>query len=171
MHQFVGSIETTLDAMRIAVAARRVYQLKTDDYRSSVALARRGIVPRVTRRMNDSERKTLVKSGAVFIFSVEESNIQRWTDGITWSPSRVVRNFLVRQHRHDRADDLSLTSSMATQVYREADVARGSGSTIQGSSAGAATRRPSNERSLIDGSLGPLKANGLFKKVRSPLVT
>ena len=119
--------------------------------------------------MNDSERKTLVKSGAIFIFSVEESNIQRWTDGITWSPSRVVRNFLVRKHRHDRADTLSLTSNPATKVYREADVARG-GSTAQGSSASIAIRRPPNERSLVDGSLGPLKPNGLFKKVRNSSV-
>ena len=39
--------------------------------------ARRGVIPRVTRRLNDFERRTMVKSGAVFIFSVEESGIKR----------------------------------------------------------------------------------------------
>lgn len=67
------------------------------------------MVPRTTRRMNDSERGTLVRSGAVFIFCVEESNIQRWTDGINWSASRVFRNFLVR---HFLSLELASSSSI-----------------------------------------------------------
>lgn len=58
---------------------------------------RYGIIPRVTRRLNDSERRTLVRSGAVFCYSIEESGVKRWTDGVLWSPSRVLGNFLVRQ--------------------------------------------------------------------------
>lgn len=92
---FVGYIETTLDAMRVAVAARRVVFRRRRNSCVLRLVSRKGICPRVTRRMNDLERKTLVNSGAVFIFCVEESNIQRWTDGINWSASRVVRNFLV----------------------------------------------------------------------------
>lgn len=37
----------------------------------------------------------MVKSGAVFIFSVEESGIKRWTEGLAWSQSRISGNFLV----------------------------------------------------------------------------
>ena len=92
---FIGYIETTMDALRIILAARL------------------GIIPRITRRLNDSERRTMIKSGAVFVFSVEESGIKRWTgilwfrsiraprsdsplwDGRCWSPSRIIANFLV----------------------------------------------------------------------------
>lgn len=38
----------------------------------------------------------MIKSGAVFIFSVEESGIKRWTEGLAWSQSRISGNFLVR---------------------------------------------------------------------------
>ena len=62
---------------------------------STLQAARRGIIPRVTRRLNDFERRTMVKSGAVFIFSVEESGIKRWTEGLAWSQSRISGNFLV----------------------------------------------------------------------------
>jgi len=37
----------------------------------------------------------MITSGAVFVFSVEESGIKRWTDSMVWSPSRIVGNFLV----------------------------------------------------------------------------
>ena len=58
---FIGFVETTVDALRLVHAARQ------------------GIIPRITQRLNDSERRTMIKSGAVFIFWVEESQIERWT--------------------------------------------------------------------------------------------
>jgi Gti1/Pac2 family transcription factor len=75
---FVGYVETTLHALRLIYAARQ------------------GVIPRITRRLNDAERKSMIQSGAVFVFGVEESGIKRWTDGLLWSPSRIVGNFLVR---------------------------------------------------------------------------
>jgi hypothetical protein len=80
MH-FIGIVETTTDALRLIMAARQ------------------GIIPRITRRLNDSERRSMIRSGAVFVFSVEESGIKRWTEGLAWSPSRIVGNFLVRRTR------------------------------------------------------------------------
>ena len=91
---FIGYVETTVNALRLIHAARQ------------------GVIPRITRRLNDNERRTMIKSGAVFVFSVEESGIKRWTgrvffgvfgsyyltkglDGLLWSPSRIVGNFLV----------------------------------------------------------------------------
>ena len=96
---FIGYVETTLNALRLIHAARQ------------------GVIPRITRRLNDSERRTMIKSGAVFVFCVQESQIKRWTgeslatyrsnlefvfnvvlvivDGLLWSPSRIVGNFLV----------------------------------------------------------------------------
>lgn len=75
---FHGFVETTGDALRLIQAARS------------------GIIPRITRRLNDLERRAMIKSGSIFIFSDEESGIKRWTEGLSWSASRIVGNFLVR---------------------------------------------------------------------------
>lgn len=73
---FRGYIETTFDSLLVFEAARR------------------GMIPRVTRRLIDRERG-MVQSGAVFVFDEHESGIKRWTDGLVWSPSRILGNFLV----------------------------------------------------------------------------
>jgi hypothetical protein len=59
-------IETTEDALLILEAARR------------------GLIPRVTRRLVDRERR-MITSGSVFVFDEDESGIKRWTDGLLWS--------------------------------------------------------------------------------------
>lgn len=90
---WTGWIETTGDALLILEAARR------------------GLIPRVTRRLVDSERK-MITSGSVFVFDEDESGIKRWTDGFFWSPSRILGNFLLYRetekrgagHRSSRAD-------------------------------------------------------------------
>lgn len=74
---FHGLVETTGDALRLIQAARQ------------------GLIPRITRRLNEDERGTIIRSGAVFIFSVQESGIRRWTEGLSWSASRIAGNFLV----------------------------------------------------------------------------
>jgi hypothetical protein len=63
---FMGYVETTTNALRLIHAAQQ------------------GVIPRITRRLNNSERRTMIKSGAVFVFSVKESRIQRWTGEITF---------------------------------------------------------------------------------------
>ena len=49
----------------------------------------------VTRRPRGQERNSLIHSGCVFIYDKGSSGIQRWTDGVTWSPSRILGDFLV----------------------------------------------------------------------------
>lgn len=49
----------------------------------------------VARRSYDRERVSLIKSGNIFIYEEHSSGIKRWTDGIVWSPSRILGNFLV----------------------------------------------------------------------------
>lgn len=78
-----GWIETTGDALIILEAARR------------------GLIPRVTRRLVDSERK-MITSGSVFVFDEDESGIKRWTDGFFWSPSRILGNFLLYRETDKR---------------------------------------------------------------------
>ncbi|KAJ3097340.1 hypothetical protein HDU96_000418 [Phlyctochytrium bullatum] len=47
-----------------------------------------GLLPRVKARLSAAERGA-IRSGSVFVFDQEESNIKRWTDGMSWSPSRI----------------------------------------------------------------------------------
>ncbi|CAG7850880.1 SubName: Full=Related to S.pombe pac2 protein {ECO:0000313/EMBL:CCA68276.1} [Serendipita indica DSM 11827] len=83
-----GWIETTGDALLILEAARR------------------GLIPRVTRRLVDSERK-MITSGSVFVFDEDESGIKRWTDGFIWSPSRILGNFLLYRETEKRGNNRS----------------------------------------------------------------
>ena len=54
-----------------------------------------GQLNRVTRRPHDRERANLIRSGSVFIYEEGASGIKRWTDGVSWSPSRILNNFLI----------------------------------------------------------------------------
>lgn len=54
-----------------------------------------GRLKAVSRRPYEIERAKLICSGNIFVFIEERSGIKRWTDGISWSPSRVVGKFLV----------------------------------------------------------------------------
>ncbi|KAK4050448.1 Global transcription regulator sge1 [Microbotryomycetes sp. JL201] len=74
---FQGFVETTLDALLIFEGCRR------------------GILPKITRRLQEPEKRALVDSGSVFVFDEEETGIKRWTDGLIWSPSRTLGNFLL----------------------------------------------------------------------------
>ena len=47
------------------------------------------------RRPHDRERNQLIVSGNVFVYEEATSGIKRWTDGIPWSPSRILTNFLI----------------------------------------------------------------------------
>jgi hypothetical protein len=52
-----------------------------------------GILPRVQRRLSEKERQQ-IKSGSVFVWDEREAGMRRWTDGKSWSASRVSGSFL-----------------------------------------------------------------------------
>ncbi|RYP67384.1 hypothetical protein DL771_007275 [Monosporascus sp. 5C6A] len=54
-----------------------------------------GQLSHVPRRPHDRERPSLIKSGHVFIYEEHSSGIKRWTDGVSWSPSRILGNYLI----------------------------------------------------------------------------
>ncbi|WPH02046.1 Global transcription regulator sge1 [Acrodontium crateriforme] len=54
-----------------------------------------GKLHHVPRRPHDRERSSLIKSGSIFIYEENASGIKRWTDGVAWSPSRILGNFLI----------------------------------------------------------------------------
>ncbi|KAJ1915541.1 Global transcription regulator sge1 [Mycoemilia scoparia] len=73
---FFGLVESTRDAFLLFEAARN------------------NKIPRITRRLTDSEKRSL-RSGSVCIFDEKEAKIKRWTDGRLWTPSRIMGNFLI----------------------------------------------------------------------------
>ncbi|KAI9495078.1 Gti1/Pac2 family-domain-containing protein [Zychaea mexicana] len=110
---FHGFVETTTDTLLIFEACRR------------------GIFPKINRRLQERERGA-VQSGTVFVFDERESGIKRWTDGFVWSPSRILGNFLIYREldgrdsttdkRHDRMDlgaDGTSTTASAVDRNRE----------------------------------------------------
>ncbi|SCU94573.1 LAME_0F07998g1_1 [Lachancea meyersii CBS 8951] len=97
-----------------------------------------GKLTAVPRRPTEIERSQLIISGNVFVFVEELSGIRRWTDGLPWSPSRILGKFL---------------------VYRELDKAKRTQS-----STGTAQARPVSPMNPTGGSL---RAGGLIKKAMS----
>ncbi|TQS33917.1 hypothetical protein Golomagni_05724 [Golovinomyces magnicellulatus] len=74
---FRGYISTTADALILFEAVIR------------------GELNHVPRRPHDRERQELIQSGNVFVYGENSSGIKRWTDGVSWSPSRILGNFLI----------------------------------------------------------------------------
>ena len=54
-----------------------------------------GSLRHIPRRPYEIERPHLIVSGNIFVFIEEISGIKRWTDGVSWSPSRISGKFLV----------------------------------------------------------------------------
>ncbi|KAJ7850721.1 Gti1/Pac2 family-domain-containing protein [Mycena leptocephala] len=140
---FYGAVETTLHALRIIQAARQ------------------NVIPRITRRLNDAERRTMIKSGAIFVFSLEESGIKRWTDGLLWSPSRIVDNFLVYRERNERTNSRGSHKKLYSidQPSRTLSVRPGSPTRLHYALTAVAGIQTSEQETF--------KPNGLIKKVRS----
>ena len=80
-----GYVETALDALIIIQGCSS------------------GVLPLVTRRLQDAEKKHSVISGSVFVWDEQATGIKRWTDGLSWSPSRTLGNFLVYRELDKRA--------------------------------------------------------------------
>ncbi|KAJ2765663.1 Gluconate transport-inducing protein, partial [Coemansia nantahalensis] len=75
MESYYGFVSTSEDALALFEACRLGYK------------------QRVPRRLSDSERAA-IRSGSVFVWEECESGMKRWTDGRSWSPSRVQGCFL-----------------------------------------------------------------------------
>jgi Gti1/Pac2 family transcription factor len=55
----------------------------------------------IPRRPHIQERQSLISSGNIFVYEENASGIRRWTDGIYWSPSRIMGNFFVYRELYD----------------------------------------------------------------------
>lgn len=75
METYYGLVRTPADAIKLFEACRL------------------GIFPRVQRRLSEKERQS-IRSGSVFVWDEREAGMRRWTDGKSWSASRVSGSFL-----------------------------------------------------------------------------
>lgn len=83
---YVGYIKSPADAVLLLAAC----DMPCSPH-SSVA----GNIPRrITRRLLDDERASLIRSGSIFVWDESEASMRRWTDGRCWSASRVSGCFL-----------------------------------------------------------------------------
>jgi Gti1/Pac2 family transcription factor len=147
-----------------------------------------GALNHVARRPHDRERVSLIKSGNVFIYEEHSSGIKRWTDGVPWSPSRILGNFLVYRElerpfppgekkramkRSKRSPGISKQEPFGSSNgslsggYNSASAAASSFDTTSGTSLSKETER-SLIGSLVD-SYG-FKEEGLVKKTVSVTV-
>lgn len=72
---YQGLVRTPLDAIYLFEACRQ------------------GLLPRVQRRLSEKERQAITV-GSVFVWDEREAGMRRWTDGKSWSASRVSGSFL-----------------------------------------------------------------------------
>ena len=75
METYHGNVRTPTDAILLFEACRQ------------------GLLPRVQRRLSEKERQS-IRSGSVFVWDEREAGMRRWTDGKSWSASRVSGSFL-----------------------------------------------------------------------------
>ncbi|KFH48345.1 cAMP-independent regulatory protein-like protein [Hapsidospora chrysogenum ATCC 11550] len=75
METYYGYVRTPADAIKLFEACRM------------------GLLPRVQRRLSEKERQS-IRSGSVFVWDEREAGMRRWTDGKSWSASRVSGSFL-----------------------------------------------------------------------------
>ncbi|OBZ87196.1 cAMP-independent regulatory protein pac2, partial [Choanephora cucurbitarum] len=96
METYFGYVKTAQDALIVFEACRKS-QLN-----------------HVQRRLSSKERLQ-IRSGSVFAWDESEAGMRRWTDGRTWSPSRVLGSFLTYREldskRRPRTVNVSKASS------------------------------------------------------------
>lgn len=93
---------------------------------------RLGLLPRVQRRLSEKERQS-IKSGSVFVWDEREAGMRRWTDGKSWSASRVSGSFLTYREMEGKRGGNGFAPPLAASrvVGKTADNPRDSGSDLE----------------------------------------
>jgi len=118
---YVGLVGTTQDALLLFEACLT------------------GVLPCVTRR--PKAREGLIQSGHIFVYYEESTGIRRWTDDKIWSPSRVLRNFLIYRE---------LDKPLPSGRRRKSKTSKSSGITKQGSGFNNTQRAPTLNQLQLD---------------------
>ncbi|TVY86050.1 cAMP-independent regulatory protein [Lachnellula willkommii] len=108
MDTYYGHVRTPADAIKLFEACRL------------------GLLPRVQRRLSEKERQS-IKSGSVFVWDEREAGMRRWTDGKSWSASRVSGSFLTyREMEGKRGGGSFAQTPIRRQNGKTPDSGRGS---------------------------------------------
>ncbi|KAI4249332.1 MAG: hypothetical protein LQ352_005694 [Teloschistes flavicans] len=97
---------------------------------------RLGLLPRVQRRLSEKERQS-IKSGSVFVWDEREAGMRRWTDGKSWSASRVSGSFLTYREMEGKrggsgfAPPLAAAAAAAVRAGKTPESTRGSDSDVE----------------------------------------
>lgn len=102
---YYGILSTPLDATLLLAACDLPWPNSNNQHSNNQASSSSSIqnsspsppIPpprRISRRLLEHEKSALIKSGNVFVFSEDETQMRRWTDGKVWSASRVNGSFL-----------------------------------------------------------------------------
>lgn len=151
MESYHGYIRTQIDAILLFEASRM------------------GFIPRIRRRLSERERLQ-IRSGSIYIWDEREAGMRRWTDGKSWSASRVSGSFLTYRemegsrkalphHAHSSSDDVASLGSNRKRKNSDPHAKR---------SSPGASPSPSDDGS--DSHSGPgeegyrYKQGGLFKQ-------
>ncbi|RUO95874.1 Gti1/Pac2 family-domain-containing protein [Jimgerdemannia flammicorona] len=145
METYFGYVKTPQDAIVLFEACRRSY------------------LSRVQRRLSEKERAA-VRSGSVFVWDEREAGMRRWTDGRTWSPSRVSGSFLTYRELDSKRRGSS--SSSRGSVDASSDDTDSSESYANSSNAASAAVHSSSSSSSSSSSKPSFsyKADGLVKQ-------
>jgi Gti1/Pac2 family transcription factor len=107
MDTYHGHVRTPADAIKLFEACRL------------------GLLPRVQRRLSEKERQS-IKSGSVFVWDEREAGMRRWTDGKSWSASRVSGSFLTYREMEGKRGGGQFAPPPTRRVRKTPDSGRGS---------------------------------------------
>lgn len=109
METYYGHVRTPADAIILFEACRI------------------GLLPRVQRRLSEKERQS-IRSGSVFVWDEREAGMRRWTDGKSWSASRVSGSFLTYREMEGKrgGGSSSVAQSAVSRAGKTPESTRGS---------------------------------------------
>ncbi|OJZ86740.1 hypothetical protein ASPFODRAFT_71119 [Aspergillus luchuensis CBS 106.47] len=84
-----------------------------------------GLLPRVQRRLSEKERQ-LIRSGSVFVWDEREAGMRRWTDGKSWSASRVSGSFLTYREMEGKRGGTGVAQTTMSRAGKTPESTRGS---------------------------------------------
>ncbi|KAK0524715.1 Gluconate transport-inducing protein [Tilletia horrida] len=115
---YIGHIKTAVDAILLLSACDHSVVTGKALAGTEVELADDGLPRprRVTRRLLDGERASLIHSGSIFVWDEKEAGMRRWTDGRCWSASRVSGCFLTYRELEGKKKTPAQAALIAAQT-------------------------------------------------------
>lgn len=125
-----------------------------------------GKLKHIPRRPYEIERPYLIVSGNIFVFIEEISGIKRWTDGVSWSPSRIANKFLIYKEV-DKDNSSSIGKRKTSSRIKLPPLVKSSTNQDSSESNSNSKSDSSSPSASSLRSVHPLKYTGLVKKTIS----